>query len=105
MSWSKSHPRATPTTCPSSVPSRNGSVCFGRPSRFEPPAPRTSPQVKSGMREGVLAAVAAEVHGLPVPLRGGGAGADGDGHPAHGVDRGLLLLQRAPDLNDAREDR
>src|SRR4051812_39752287 len=57
------------------------------------------------MREGVLAAVAAEVHGLPVPLRRGGARADGDGHATHGVDRGYLLLRRAPDLNDAREDR
>src|SRR5215207_8908921 len=89
--WSNRHARAVPTTWPSSVPSRYGSSCFGRPSRFEPPAPSTRPQTKgSGMLalEGVLAALAAEVERLAVVLRRRCARADRDGHAAHGVDRG-----------------
>ena len=96
-SWSNPHARATPTAWPSSVPSRYGSSCLGRPRRRDPPAPRTSPATKGSVRadgtlvlrrERGLAALAAEVDRLAVVLERRRAGDGGDRHPADRVDGG-----------------
>ena len=112
ISWSKSHSRATPTTWPSSVPSRNGSVCFGRPSRFEPPAPSTRPQTNGSVGGGMLqlegrfAALAAEVDRLALVLERRRARHDGHGHPADRVDGGRRrVARRAAHRDDLRQDR
>src|SRR5204862_4918027 len=93
--WSNGHVRATPTTWPSSVPPPYGRSCLGRPRRFEPPAPSTSPVTKEsvgdrgmlvlGLELG-LAALAAEVDGLALVPDRGRARHRGDGHPADRVD-------------------
>ena len=57
-------------------------------------------------REGVLAAVAAEVERLALVLERGRARHDRDRHPAHRIDRGRRrLLRRAPHCDDLRQDR
>src|SRR5215203_2429787 len=110
-SWSKPHMRATPTTWPSSVPSRYGSSCLGRPRRLEPPAPSTRPQTNGSLRYGMLrlelrlATLAAEVDGLAVVLERDAARHGGDGHPADRVDRRDRRPLVAPHLHDPREDR
>src|SRR5215207_2369898 len=94
--WSNPQARAVPTTWPSSVPAPYGSSCLGRPRRFEPPAPSTSPVTNRSARAGMLvhqlelgpAALATEVDGLAVVAERGRAGHRRDGHPADRVDGG-----------------
>src|SRR4051812_5197546 len=120
-SWSNGHPRAVATVWSSSVAVPNGSSCFGWPSRFEPPAARTSPATNAsvaGMAHGVggvrgPAALAAEVDGLPVVLEAGRRFGNEDLHPAHRVDRGRgrrrrrgrrdALAADGDDLGEGRE--
>src|SRR3954452_16324618 len=87
---------AVATTWPSSVPSPKGRSCLGRPRRFDPPAPSTSPvtngSIGGGMLVGrlelLLAAPAAEVHDLALVLQRERRGHGGHGHPADRIDRG-----------------
>src|SRR3954469_1962195 len=119
-SWSNGHPRAVATVWWTSVAVPKGSSCFGWPSRFEPPAARTSPATNAslaGMAHGVggvrgAAALAAEVDGRAVVLEAGRRVRDQDLHAADRVDRGCRRFRRrrwrdalAADADDLGEDR
>src|SRR5829696_5353433 len=112
--WSNPQARAVPTTWPSKVPSPYGSSCFGRPRRFEAPAPSTSPVTNGSARAGMLVrqlelgltALATEVEGLALAPDRGRAGHRSDGHPADRVDGGRGPGGLAPAHgDDFREDR
>ena len=62
-SWSNGHSRATPSTCPSSVPVPYGSSCLGWPSRFD----AARGEHETGDELAVLIPRTASVHRMPHP--------------------------------------